>query len=98
MGVADEVREQEPEETFTLPSKLFLLGFFLMFVGIIVLVVAALSQGNVDFSGVVAVFVGPVPIILAAGPYAPFLIVLAVVLTIIGFVVFFLMQRVAVRL
>jgi len=93
MGVVDEVQEQKPDETLTLPFKLFLLGFLLVFVGMIILVVAAVSQGNVDFSGVVLVFVGPIPVILGAGPHAPFMIILAVVLTIIGFIVFFWMRK-----
>jgi len=93
------VGAEERERVSTFPFKLFLLGFLLVFVGVIVLIAAAVLQGDqANISGVVAVFVGPVPIILAAGPYAPFLVVLAVILTIIGFVVFFLMRRGAARL
>lgn len=89
---------QEQEETFTLPFKLFLLGFLIVFVGVIVLVVAAVLQGDeADISSVVLVFVGPIPVILGSGPYAPFMLVLAVILTIIGFVVFFWMRREARR-
>jgi len=64
-----------------------------MFVGTIVLIAAAVLQGNANVSGALVVFIGPVPIILGVGPHAFFTILLAVVLTIFGFVVFFWMRR-----
>jgi len=82
---------QATEETLesALPLRLFFLGFFLMFVGIVVLIVAAVLQGEMSASFASVIFIGPIPIILGAGPHALFAIVLAVVLTIVGFVVFF---------
>jgi len=74
-------------------SKLFFLGFFLMFVGVVVLIVAAALQGDAGVSGVLVVFIGPIPIILGAGPYALLAILLALVLTIVGFIVFFWLRR-----
>jgi len=72
-------------------------GFLLMFVGIVVLIVASVLQGGSSFSVGSVVYIGPIPIILGAGPYSFFAIVLAVVLTIIGFVVFFWMRKQASR-
>ncbi len=93
------VGAEERERISTFPFKLFLLGFLLVFVGVIVLIVAAVLQGGqANVSGVVVIFVGPIPIVFGVGPYAPFLLVLAVILTIIGFVVFFLMRRGPARL
>lgn len=79
---------QEQGSDGNLAFKLFLFGFLLVFLGVVVLIVAALFGGGVEASGAVILFVGPVPIILGAGPYSFFAILLAVVLTVIGFVVF----------
>jgi len=75
------------------PVWLFLVGFVLMSVGVVVLFAAAALQGNVDISGGGIIFVGPIPIIFGAGSHAYFAIFLAAVLTIIGFVMFFLMRK-----
>lgn len=86
---------QATEETLmsALPFKLFLLGFFLMFVGVVVLIAAAALQGDTSLSVGSVVFIGPIPIILGAGPYAFFAILLAVILTIVGFIVFFWLRK-----
>jgi len=83
------------EETWVSAAlfKLFFLGFFLMFVGIVVLIVAAALQGNTSVSIGSVVFVGPIPIILGAGPYSFFAVLLAAILTIVGFVVFFWLRK-----
>ena len=84
---------QEQESRLSLSMKLLLLGFALTFVGVIVIMVSALLSGDANVSGGVLIFVGPIPIIVGAGT-DPFLaVVLAAVLTIIGFVVFFWMRR-----
>jgi uncharacterized protein (TIGR00304 family) len=43
-------------------------------------------QENSSVSGGLIIFVGPIPMILGSGPYAVFAILLAVILTIIGFI------------
>jgi len=73
--------------------KLFFLGFFLMFVGVIVLIVAAALQGGASASGTLVIFIGPVPIILGAGSNASLALLFAVILTIVGFVVFFWLRK-----
>jgi len=86
---------QTKEETFMSATalKLFFLGLCLMFAGVIVLFIAAALQGNTNASGALIIFIGPFPIILGAGPQAFFAILLAVVLTIFGFVVFFWLRK-----
>jgi len=79
------------------PFRLFFLGFLLMFVGILVLIAASVLQGGASFSVGSVIYIGPIPIVLGAGPYSFFTILLAVVLTIIGFVVFFWMRKQASR-
>jgi len=73
--------------------KLFFLGFFLMFAGMVVLIVAAALQANTSASGALVVFIGPIPLILGAGPHASLALLLAAILTIVGFVVFFWLRK-----
>lgn len=68
-------------------------GFILMFAGIIILIAASAFQGNMDISGGGIVFIGPIPIIFGTGPNALLAILLASVLTIIGFLVFFWLRK-----
>jgi len=75
------------------PMKLFLIGCFLMFTGVIALIVSALLGGNGTVSGGAIIFVGPVPIVLGAGPHAFLAVVVAAALTVIGFAVFLWMRR-----
>jgi len=84
---------KEEEVVWTIPLRLFLIGFFLMFAGIVVLIVAAVLQGDMSASGALIIFIGPIPIILGAGSNASFALLLAVILTIVGFVVFFWLRK-----
>lgn len=84
---------QEQELASSLPMKLFLFGFLLMFAGVVVIMVSALLGGDANVSGGAIIFVGPIPIILGAGSDAFLAIILAAVLTIIGFIVFFWMRK-----
>jgi uncharacterized membrane protein len=65
----------------------------LTFVGFIVIMVSALLSGDANVSGGALIFVGPIPVIIGAGTDAFLAIVLAAVLTIIGFIVFFWMRK-----
>lgn len=64
-----------------------------MLVGVIVLVVAALLGGDSSVSSGVIIIVWFIPIVLGAGPYAFFAIVIAAILTIIAFAVFVWMRK-----
>ena len=90
------MQNQEAEETSALnvaATWLLVSGFVLMFTGIILLIAATIIQGNMDISGGGTVFIGPIPIIFGAGPNAFLVILLAAVLTIIGFLVFFWLRK-----
>jgi len=73
--------------------KLFFLGFFLMLAGIIVLFFAAALQEGVSASFASVIFIGPIPIILGSGPQASLALLLAVILAIVGCVVFFWLRK-----
>ena len=85
--------EQAQESPSSLPTKFFLLSFLLIFAGFIVIMAYALFGGDADVSGGAVIFVGPIPIIIGVGTDAFLAIVLAAVLTIVGFIVFFWMRR-----
>lgn len=85
--------EDRKAQVWTLPVKLFLAGIFLTFIGFIVLIASATLHGNSSISGGLVIFVGPIPIILGAGPFAVFAILLAVILTITGLIMFFVLNR-----
>jgi len=74
------------------PFKLFLLGFLLIFVGMIFVMIAAVLFGApATFGGII--FVGPIPIVLGAGPHSFWAIVLAVALTILGVILFLVLRK-----
>jgi uncharacterized membrane protein len=73
--------------------RLLILGFVLIFVGVIIIVGATLLSGNgmSGFGGVI--FIGPFPIAFGAGPDAAWLIAISLVLVVLGLVVFWVMTR-----
>jgi uncharacterized membrane protein len=93
-----QLSEETSEAQFwTTPMKLFFVGFLLTFIGFIVLIISTVLQENSSVTGGLIIFVGPIPIILGSGPYAVFAILLAVILTIIGFIMLFLLRKQAFR-
>lgn len=76
-----------------IPMWLFLTGFSLMFVGVVVLIVATVLHGDASGSFASVIFIGPIPIILGAGPHTLLALLLTVILTIFGFVVFFWLRK-----
>jgi len=78
--------------SWSLPLKLFLVGFFLIFIGMIFIMITAVLSGAPTTFGTI-IFVGPVPIILGAGPYSLWAIVLAVAITVLGIILFFTLRR-----
>jgi uncharacterized membrane protein len=76
----------------TFPLKLFLLGFALIFLGMIFLIASSILYGNIQTTTGVVIFVGPIPIILGSGPHSFLAILLATILTILA-IIFFLQMR-----
>ncbi len=77
---------------WSIPLNLFLFGFFLIFVGTIFVTAAIVLSGTPATFGVV-VFVGPIPIVLGAGPHFIWAIALAVAITILGTVLFIILRK-----
>ena len=71
---------------------LFMLGFFIVLLGIVILAVATLaSGGSSSYGGVI--FIGPIPIVFGAGPQAVWLISLAILLAALSIIVFLLTRK-----
>jgi uncharacterized membrane protein len=86
---------QPDEDGITVSSRLFgalVLGFLLVFIGVIVLVAAAaLSGGSGSVGGVV--FIGPIPIVFGAGPDANWLIIISIILSVVTLALFLIYTR-----
>lgn len=88
-------RETSALEPFQLstPFKLFLLGFVLMFAGIIIVMIATVLFGTSASAGAV-IWIFPLPPIgLGTGPYAFWAILLGVALTVLGLVLFIKLRK-----
>jgi uncharacterized membrane protein len=91
------VRKEAPTEVggilspLSSSAKVFFIGLFLIFAGMLVLIYS-LIYGLIGSAGLV-VFIGPIPIVLAAGEYSLLTIMLAVFLTIIGIAFFLILRR-----
>jgi len=71
---------------------LFMLGFFIVLAGIVILAVATLASGGSSSIGGV-IFIGPIPIVFGAGPQAVWLILFAIVLAALSITVFVLTRK-----
>jgi uncharacterized membrane protein len=86
--------EEDREEGFEVSSRLLTLllaGISLVFVGIAIIVVAAIVLGSGSVGGVI--LIGPIPIIFGTGPDALWLILISVILSIISIVLFLVLNR-----
>ena len=87
---------QEPENTQKsgMLPLLLIAGLTLIFAGIIAVIAAtALGSAGTSASGGIIIFIGPFPLVFGAGPDAPWLILIGVILAIISFVSFILLRR-----
>jgi uncharacterized membrane protein len=69
-----------------------LFSFLVIFIGIVLMTFGALSNAS-NFSGGAIILIGPIPIVLGAGPYSLALVALAAVLTIVMVVFFFVLRK-----
>ena len=78
--------------SWSMPLKLFFLGFLLIFIGIVFIMITSIFF-EVPISIGTVIFVGPIPIVLGAGPYSIWAIILAVALTALGIGLFILLRK-----
>jgi len=70
-----------------------MIGSFIILLGIVILTIAAIISGGGSTSYGIIIFIGPIPIVLGAGPGAPWMILFAIILAALSIVVFQLMHR-----
>ena len=88
-------RETSALESFqwSTPFKLFVLGFILMFVGIIIMMIATVLFGTSAGAGAI-IWIFPLPPIgFVTGPYAFWVILLGVALTVLGLILFIALRK-----
>jgi len=84
--------EQTEEGETIVSNRLFrilIIGFSLIFVGIIILALALVQICSGSFGGVI--FICPIPIVFGAGPEANWLIIVSIIISavmVIGFIIF----------
>jgi uncharacterized membrane protein len=72
---------------------LFILGFLLTLIGIIILIVATTFYGEGSANFVALIFIGPIPIVVGAGPQAGWMVLFAIVLAVLSVIMFLVMRR-----
>jgi uncharacterized membrane protein len=96
MRIADEKSQENAEEGVTVSSRLFLflvLGFVLVFIGIIVVFIATVLYGGGSASAGAVIFIGPFPIVIGAGPDVTLIVLFSIILAVLSVVVFLVMNR-----
>ncbi len=87
---------ENSEENLSLPGWLFVLfvvGFVLVLVGIIIVFVVSSFGGGGVGSGGVVIFIGPFPIVFGVGPGATWLVLIGVILSAISIAIFVISRR-----
>jgi uncharacterized membrane protein len=91
----EETRDNE-EEGITVSSRLYLfliLGFALVFVGVVVILIATVLYGGSSANVGAVIFIGPFPIVIGAGPDVTWIILFSIILAVLSIVVLLVMNR-----
>ena len=78
--------------SLSMANWLFFTAFIVIFIGMMLMALSAVTNSGSISSGAI-ILIGPIPIILGAGPYSLVLIGIAAALTVISFVVYLLLRR-----
>jgi uncharacterized membrane protein len=80
--------ERRQKQLFTL----IMIGFATILTGMIILIIASfLSSGNSSFGAFI--LIGPIPIIIGAGPEAQWLVLFAIIITVISVITLWAMRK-----
>ena len=93
---ADEKSQETAEEGVAVSNRFFLLlilGFVLVFVGIIVVLVAAVLYGSGSANFGAVIFIGPFPIVIGAGADVTWVILFGIIMAVLSIVVLLVMNR-----
>jgi uncharacterized membrane protein len=72
---------------------LLIIGFFMIFMGIIILMVATMlyGEGSANFGGVI--FIWFIPIVFGVGPEATWMIIFAIIFAVLSIIMFLILRR-----
>ena len=96
MKYGEEESGETVEEDVGLADRFFLLlivGVIIVFVGVAVVLIAAVLYSGGSVSAGVIIFIGPFPIVIGAGPDATWIVLVSVVLAVLSVIVFLVMNR-----
>jgi len=96
MRIADKKSQETAEEGTIVSSRLFLfliLGFVLVFIGIIVILTATAFYAGDSANVGAVIFIGPFPIVIGAGPDVTWIVLFSIVLAVLSVVVFLIINR-----
>ncbi len=90
---------QDGDATFKGLSILFLLGFLVILIGMILMIAATVFSGvqNGSWGAGGVIFIGPFPIVFGVGPEAHWLVLISIILAILSIVMLILMRKQALR-
>jgi uncharacterized membrane protein len=94
MIIHEKFSNHADDESRTFPKFLilFIIGVFMIFVGIIILMVAVLlSNGSVNFGALT--FIGPFPIVVGVGPEAKWMVLFVIALAVLSITMFLILRR-----
>lgn len=95
MNTSEESTKDENDEN-TMPQKfltLFIVGFFMTLIGVIILMVATMLYGEDSVNFGALIFIGPIPIVIGAGPQAGLMVLFAIILAVLSIIMFLVMRR-----
>ena len=96
MRTAGEKFRETVEERKTVSGRFFLLlilGFILVFVGIVVILIVTVFYGSGSVSGGAVIFIGPFPIVIGVGPDVTLMVLFSIILAVLSIVVLLVMNR-----
>ena len=70
-----------------------ILGFVLVFVGIIVILIATVLYGGGSVNLGAVIFIGPFPIVIGAGPDVTWIILFGIIMAVLSIVLLLVMNR-----
>jgi uncharacterized membrane protein len=72
---------------------LFIIGFFMMVLGVMFLMFAAMLHVKNQAGFGAIILIGPIPVVLGAGPEASWMVLLVVILAVLSLMLFLLMRK-----
>jgi uncharacterized membrane protein len=76
---------------------LFIIGILIISAGIIILMVAVVFYGESSANIGAIIFIGPIPIVVGAGPEATWMVLFGIILAVLSAILFLLLRRKAVK-